>query len=61
MTRTGKVTLKLTEFIHLPSEFENLVKVNNPVLHDIFKFKVGEKNIEWKPLKYFVRTEVKEK
>jgi len=61
MTRTGKVTLKLTEFIHLPPEFEKMVKVNNPVIHDIFKFKLGEKNTEWKPLKYFVRNEVKER
>jgi hypothetical protein len=55
------VTLKLTEFVHLPAEFEKLVKVNNPVIHDIFKFKVGEKKTDWKPLKYFVRTEIKEK
>jgi hypothetical protein len=43
MTRTGKVTIKLTDSIHLPPEFEKLAKVNNPIIHDIFKLKVGKK------------------
>jgi len=42
VTRTGRVTLKLSERIHLPSDFEKLVKVHSPVIHEIFKFKVGK-------------------
>ena len=55
MTRTGKVTIKLTDAILLPSDFEKLVKVNNSVIYDVFTFKVGQNKLEWKPLEYSVR------
>ena len=57
MTRTGKVTIKLTDAILLPPNFYKLVKTDNTVVYDIFKFKVGENKLEWKPLEYFVREE----
>ena len=61
MTRTGKATIKLTDTFLLPSDFEKLVKVNNTVIYNVFKFKVGQNKLKWKPLKYSVREEVKHK
>jgi hypothetical protein len=50
MTRTGKVSIKLGDAIVLPPDFEKLVKVNSTVIYDIFKFKVGQNKLKWKPL-----------
>jgi len=53
LTRTGEVTLKLTDSIILPPDFEKLVKVNNTAIYEIFKFKIGKNQVKWKPLEYF--------
>jgi len=61
MTRTGEVTIKLTDAILLPSDFEKLVKVNNLVIYNVFKFKVGKHKLKWKPLEYSIQEELKHK
>ena len=52
MTRTGEVTLKLTDSIKLYNDLENLIKLNKTVIYDLFKFKIGQHKLEWKPLEY---------
>ena len=52
MTRTGEVTLKLTDSIKLYKDLENLIKLNKTVIYDLFKFKLGQQKLQWKPLEY---------
>ena len=59
MTSSGKVTIKLTDAIVLPSEFGKLFKLKNIAIYDVFRFKVGQNKLKWKPLEYFVQEELK--
>jgi hypothetical protein len=45
ITRTGEVTLKLTDSIILPPGFEKLVKVNDIAIYENLKFKIGQNKL----------------